>query len=272
MKKTYEIKVEKEAISVDVISEQSGLSKSLVKKLMTFGCVWQKSEGKKKEVRLRSHKRPLPKGTNITVYYDPKIIESKIDKEPIELFSSKAFGVWYKPQNWLSGGTLYGDKFSVLRFAEVKTGNKSFLVNRLDKEVSGLIVIAYSSKAAGELSKIWSTPQIKKYYRALILGELDKKLPYEIDFEIDGKESKTIIHDAKVIDGNTLVKLEILTGRKHQIRVHMEDIGYPIIGDPKYGEGNKNDSGIKLQACEISLPSAKGKNITVELSKDLYEF
>jgi tRNA pseudouridine32 synthase/23S rRNA pseudouridine746 synthase len=261
--KNYSFKTKENSKAAQAIAEGSGLSVSLVKKLMTNGSVWM-SKGKKTS-RLRSHKRDLLAGTAIEVYYDEKILTTALDTEPTLIHDTKNYSVWYKPSGWLSQGTKYGDKYSVLRFSEIKFKN-AFLIHRLDREVSGLIVIAKNSKTAGFLSKNWNSEAHKKTYQAIALGSLESSPGEKIilDYPIDGKESKTQIDVIKTEDGNSFLEIVISTGRKHQIRRHLDMHDFPIIGDPVYGDGNKNSEGIKLVATGLTiLDPTKSSNETI---------
>lgn len=252
------IVINEESVAVDAIASLSGLSKSTVKKLMTLGAVWIKRKGKL--ARFRSHKKTLQAGTEVKIYYDEKILNYKAAEEPSLLYSEKGFDVWFKPSGWVAQGTQYGDKYSILRATEKKHG-KSFLVHRLDREVSGVMLVATTKEAAAHFSKTWHQSSTKKIYQAIVKGSIDRAVPFDIDYEIDGKEAKTIV--TKTLPGKeedqTLVELEIKTGRKHQIRLHLCDIDHPIMGDPSYGEYNKNDDGLKLIAKSLTIKTPKGE-------------
>ena len=256
-----------ETSAVDFISAEVDLSKSSIKKLMNLGAVWIKYKGKM--TRLRSHKKVLKAGAELKVCYDEKILNYKPDEEPFCIHSEPGFDVWHKPSGWLSQGTAYGDKYSILRTVEKKHG-KSFLVHRLDREVSGLILVATTKEAAAHFSKTWHHNSTQKVYQAIAKGIIDKTTPFEIDYEIDGKEAKTIV--TKVIpkdeDSQSLVELEIKTGRKHQIRLHLCDIDHPVMGDPSYGEHNKNNDGLKLIAKSLTLKTPKGSIETFTIPKE----
>jgi tRNA pseudouridine32 synthase / 23S rRNA pseudouridine746 synthase len=242
-------------VACDFISEKTGLSKALVKKVMTNGGAWQIT-GKRKN-RLRKAKKDLKAGDKIEFYYDSSMPE--IDTSEINcLFETRSYGVWFKPANVLSQGTKFGDLGSIQRHVEKLRGNDVYLVNRLDKETAGLIVLAYNPKAQRAFATIWSK-KVKKYYQAIVLGHLEGE--GEIDLDIEGKKAVTKYKSSKVLKNTTKIELEIITGRKHQIRIHLNSIGHPVMGDPKYGEGNKNREGLKLIASklEFSDPFDKSK-------------
>lgn len=129
----------------------------------------------------------------------------------------------------------------------------SNLCHRLDKYTSGICIAAKNYKTLKELNELWSTQAISKFYLALCYGNFNKKRETLTDFilfnekkqkmEIDknNKYNKKIETKYCVLKQNknyALLKIEILTGRKHQIRVHMSSIGHPILGDTKYNKIN----------------------------------
>ena len=115
------------------------------------------------------------------------------------------------------------------------------------------MVIAYNSQAAAMLSNLFVENKVKKVYEAIIVGDLERGGKETITAPLDGKEAITHF---EVLDNNpkiSLIKVEIETGRLHQIRRHLDHIGHPIMGDPKYGRGNKNRQGLQLLAHSMSF-------------------
>lgn len=125
------------------------------------------------------------------------------------------------------------------------------LVHRLDRSTSGIMVFARTSKAASRLSNQIRTGEFKKKYYAVVQGIIDKKIhledyliknEQEVKSYVTNKENgKLAILDAypiKVVDGNTLVSIDLFTGRHHQIRVQMANISRPLVGDSLYSNSN----------------------------------
>jgi tRNA pseudouridine32 synthase/23S rRNA pseudouridine746 synthase len=168
----------------------------------------------------------------------------------------------------MSQGTKYGDHCSLLRQAALyfKSKRKVYLIHRLDREAAGLVLLAHDKTAAGRLSHLFQKQQIIKRYTARVLGNFTRTLPADkIDLALDGKAALTefaVDRYDKETD-TSRVHIVIRTGRKHQIRRHFEMIGHPVIGDPRYGEGNKNSEGMQLAATalEFQCPFKKKKRV-----------
>jgi tRNA pseudouridine32 synthase/23S rRNA pseudouridine746 synthase len=129
-----------------------------------------------------------------------------------------------------------------------------FLIHRLDREAEGLMLIAHAKDAAARLSELFQKNLIIKKYRVEVLGNLgERSCKGIIDLPLDGKTALTEFEvESYNKDSNTsMVDITIKTGRLHQIRRHLEMIGFPVIGDPKYGKGNKNSEGMKLVAYSL---------------------
>jgi len=173
------------------------------------------------------------------------------------------------------------------------------IVHRLDKEASGLMVIAKTSKSYNNLKKQFQDRTIFKEYTALIYGTL-KKSEDKINFPIkrsskgykmaalpdneniaDTREAITEFKTAKKLINFTLLQVKIKTGRTHQIRAHMAAYGHPIVGDNIYStkrtreQNKKNNLGrIFLAATRLSFNDLAGneQTFTVGLPKKLEEF
>ncbi len=122
------------------------------------------------------------------------------------------------------------------------------IVHRLDKDTTGLMVIAKTNESYHYLKKLFETRQVRKEYLAIVFGNFkDKKGRIENFMDRDPHNRRKMavrptgriaISEYEVIseaDGFSLVKVHIITGRTHQIRVHMTDLNHPLLGDPVYG-------------------------------------
>lgn len=128
------------------------------------------------------------------------------------------------------------------------------MVHRLDREADGLILLAHHVEAAGQLSRLFQDREMFKQYRVVVLGQFKSNgANGDIREPLDGKEALTLF---KVLDvdshkNQTTLLVTLKTGRRHQIRRHFEAIGYPVMGDPLYGTGNKNQEGMQLTAIKL---------------------
>lgn len=133
------------------------------------------------------------------------------------------------------------------------------IVHRIDKDTSGLLIIAKNDEAHINLSEQIKEHKVKKTYVALVRGRIKEKeatinMPIARDIndrvkmavDKNGKEAITHFKVLKKYDGFTYVEVNIETGRTHQIRVHMSKIGFPIVGDGVYSNG-KNPFGVEGQ-------------------------
>lgn len=138
------------------------------------------------------------------------------------------------------------------------------LVHRLDRVVGGVMVFAKTSKAAGRLSKQVQNHELKKTYYAVACGELKKNGHLENYLVKDektntsyvNKEGKLAILDYEVIENKnnlSLIKINLKTGRHHQIRVQFSHLGYPLFGDARYNTNYKKGQSIALFAKSLSF-------------------
>ncbi|MGE5300609.1 MAG: RluA family pseudouridine synthase [Acidobacteriota bacterium] len=250
------IDVESPGTACDLLAEKSGLSKGRIKDAMNKGAVWLKGKrgGMK---RLRRASTRLRQGSHIELYYDKDILSCT---PPVAncLEDRIAYSAWHKPAGLMSQGTKYGDHCSLLRQAELffSPPREAFLVHRLDREVLGVMLIAHTARAAAELSALFERHLIVKKYRAEVLGLIGETgVRSTIEIPLDGKaavtEYRVLSNDPE--KNRSAVEIIIKTGRLHQIRRHFDMIGHPVMGDPRYGKGNKNTEGIKLAAVSLEF-------------------
>ncbi len=144
------------------------------------------------------------------------------------------------------------------------------VVHRLDRPVSGIVVFARTSKALERMNRMFRDGEVHKTYWALVQGKpLQKEALLEDWLVSDGRMNKTFVTDQGAKDAKlsrlkyktiaegdryTLLEVSLLTGRKHQIRAQLANIGCPIKGDLKYGSKRSNpDGGISLQSHSIEF-------------------
>ena len=194
---------------------------------------------------------------------EPKQIELKAQNIPIEIIYedsdiivvNKPKGMVVHPANGNPDGTLVNAIMAICKDSlsgiggEIRPG----IVHRIDKDTSGLLIVAKNDNAHVKMSEQIKNHEVKKTYIALVRGVF-KENEATIDMPIgrstsdrkkmavnrNGKNAVTHIKVIKRYEKYTLVEVNIETGRTHQIRVHLSHIGYPIVGDYTYSNG-KNE-------------------------------
>ena len=194
---------------------------------------------------------------------EPKQIELKAQDIPIEIVYedsdiivvNKPKGMVVHPANGNPDGTLVNAIMAICKDSlsgiggEIRPG----IVHRIDKDTSGLLIVAKNDNAHVKMSEQIKNHEVKKTYIALVRG-IFKENEATIDMPIgrstsdrkkmavnkNGKNAITHIKVLKRFDKYTLLQVNIETGRTHQIRVHLSEIGYPIVGDYTYSNG-KNE-------------------------------
>ncbi|MGL1889066.1 MAG: RNA pseudouridine synthase [Reichenbachiella sp.] len=146
-----------------------------------------------------------------------------------------------------------------------KSRNKVFIVHRLDRETSGVLVFAKTESAKRYLQDEWQ--QFSKTYFAVIHGQpaekegaitsylLENKAHkvYSSPDETKGKYSKTGYKTVKTSTKYSLMEIDLFTGRKNQIRVHFSEEGYPVVGDKAYGNKDKGINRLCLHAASLTI-------------------
>lgn len=153
----------------------------------------------------------------------------------------------------------------------VKKGNykshaRIFVVHRLDRDTSGVLVFAKTEEAKLTMQENWK--DAKKTYLAFVEGhpdpaegtissyltESESRRVYSTRDPKEGRLSHTEYKVIKTVGERSLMEIRLLTGRKNQIRVHLADKGWPIVGDGKYGRKIRNNKRLALHSFKLSLP------------------
>ncbi len=209
------------------------------------------------------HDIPIKKGQIIEISKEKKI--TKIGTIDI-VYEDTDYLVVNKPSGMLTistdkerNRTLY---HMVREYVHSKQNHeKIFIVHRLDRETSGLVLFCKNEDLRNKIQENWENVAIRREYAAVVIGLLDKKKDCLISYLKENKanmvyvtknkDGKQAITNYEVIkeNQNSLLKIMIETGRKNQIRVQLAEIGHPIVGDKKYGTGK----GKKLLLCANRL-------------------
>ena len=236
--------------AVDVLHEATGLSKQRIKLAMSQGAVWV-TRGRNTR-RLRRVKRALSVGDEVHLYYDAGIL-AEIPPEPALIADVAAYSVWRKPCGLRSQGSKWGDHCTVVRWAErhLRPERPAFTVHRLDRAANGLILVAHSRSMAAALSRLFRERAVEKRYRAVVAGDFSEQPdPVRVEFPVDEKVAVSQFSMMEVSDERScsMIDVRIETGRKHQIRRHLAELGYPIIGDRLSGSGANDGVDLQLTA------------------------
>ncbi|OOZ35657.1 RluA family pseudouridine synthase [Solemya velesiana gill symbiont] len=260
---------------VELFAEASGLSKQRIKSAMLKGAAWLTSG--KHTRRLRRQAKPMKTGDKLHLYYDEKILAT--EPQPAKLVSDEgAYSVWHKPRGMLSQGSKWSDHCTIYRWAEqhLQPERNGFIVHRLDRAASGLILVAhqkkvatalarlfqersitkrYQVKVATALARLFQERSITKRYQVIVHGQFpDREQTLTIASEIDGRPARSharlIEHDPELDRSRLEISIDI--GRKYQIHRHLASIGFPVVGDRLYGD--KDDSAdLQLTACYLAF-------------------
>jgi tRNA pseudouridine32 synthase/23S rRNA pseudouridine746 synthase/23S rRNA pseudouridine1911/1915/1917 synthase len=151
-----------------------------------------------------------------------------------------------------------------VRKGNSKSRNRIYIVHRLDRETSGILIFAKSEQAKLVLQEQWKNSE--KIYLTVVYGELVPKEGmistylaensafnvYSTPDSTKGKLSQTAYKVLKEAKGLSLLEINLLTGRKHQIRVHLAEKGNPVVGDKRYGKGGDGYNCLALHAKSFS--------------------
>lgn len=243
-----------------ITSIDSEITRTAAQRLIEQGNILVNGEKKKTAYKVSN-------GDIITIEKEePKEIELKAQNIPIDIIYedddiivvNKPKGMVVHPANGNPDGTLVNAIMAICKDSlsgiggEIRPG----IVHRLDKDTSGLLIVAKNDKAHVNMSEQIKNHEVKKTYIALVRGVV-KENEATIDMPIGrstsyrkkmaviktGRNAVTHIKVLKRYNKYTLLQVNIETGRTHQIRVHLSHIGYPIVGDYTYSNG-KNEFGV----------------------------
>ncbi|MDQ7031132.1 MAG: dephospho-CoA kinase [Desulfonauticus sp.] len=283
----YEVSESDQGIRLDVfLSQKTGVIRSQITKQLKQGCCKVNQK-----VQLKSSYR-LKSGDIITFRFSEPVnqLESVkgnvnvIHEEEDFIVVDKPPYVAVHPGASIEDSTLVN--FLLYHFPQLKniSGERPGIVHRLDKDTTGLLVVALKESTREYLSDLFSSRKVSKIYLALVKGKLDKQEGVIETFigrdpknktkmAVVKKKGKIAKSAYKVLwtDGEySLLQVQIFTGRTHQIRVHLKFIGHPILGDKVYG-GEITGSGTRerllkklvqrqmLHAAFLSFPYRDGK-------------
>lgn len=252
----YQITLSQPQTAIEALFEVCPLSKSQIKDAMQKGAVWYQ-RGKQTQ-RIRRKDRQLKPGDTVFLYYNPEVLDQYCP-EAILIADEGDFSVWYKPSGMLSQGSKWSDHCTINRWVEtqLEPSRPAFIVNRLDRAAQGLMLIAHTKNMARFLSQLFEKHLIYKAYVAKVQGTGLKQ--QTCNLPIGEREATSHIYPIREGAKETLVKIEIESGRKHQIRIHLASVGYPIIGDRQRHPGPHTED-LALVSAELAWQDEAGKD------------
>ena len=202
---------------------------------------------------LRAAKRDLPRG--LALLYEDRDI----------LVVDKPAGLLTMGTDSERTRTAYFILTDYVRRGRSNSRNRIFIVHRLDRETSGILIFAKTIEAKLYLQQHWNTTE--KKYLAAVHGRMKKETEiistylaenqahrvYSTSDRSKGRLSRTAYRVLKQTKDVALLEVDLLTGRKHQIRVHLADIGHPVVGDTKYGKEYRGHRNLALHAQSLSV-------------------
>ncbi len=258
--------------ALDWLEQSSGLSRQKLKQYMQQGCVWlervngvthendslDKSEktlinnpvNKNQHAyvqRLRRAKKTLIKDQVLHFYYDESVLSKDI-KPAILIEDFGGYSIWNKPSGMLSQGSKWSDHCTIYRWAEKKLSPErpAFVVHRLDRAANGLIIVAHKKSVASQFARMFELRQIDKHYLVEVIGDFSSMVANTDDIltindVIDNKTAKSYVRmlACNKVKNTSTLEIQIETGRKHQIRKHLSNLGFPVLGDRLYGGFNE---------------------------------
>ena len=282
--KKWIVKEDGARLDKEIASLDESLSRMTIQRLINDGKASVNGKIQKSSYKVK-------KGDEIVLEdEEPKEIELKPEEIPLQIIYedndmvviNKPKGLVVHPGNGNPDGTLVNAVLAHCKDSLSGIGGKirPGIVHRLDKDTSGLIIVAKNDRAHINLSQQIKNREIKKTYIALVRGntkenEATINMPIarsdkdrkKMTVKKDGKEAVTHFKVIERFNGYTLLEVKIETGRTHQIRVHLSQIGYPVVGDDTYSNG-KNPFEIKGQLLhakrlEFKHPTT-GKEMVLE--------
>ena len=208
----------------------------------------------------------------------------KVDQipNPSILYEDREVIVVDKPPGLLSVATPMGEEDTmfdrVLNWVSRNQSTRAHLVHRLDRETSGCMILAKSPEVRDFLQSQFKDRSVERIYHAVVFGKpadesgvatsriqesRDKRVRLVPKGERGGKEAITNWRVEKSAPIHSLIRIKIDTGRRAQIRLHMSEIGCPVVGDTRYGRGKASVNRLCLHASELQFEHPNGRRIRV---------
>jgi 23S rRNA pseudouridine1911/1915/1917 synthase len=231
-----------EALRIDQLLARrvAGLSRGDARRLLELGGVFVD----RRRVKIASRRLRAGQEVEVSVggaFERSRAVAQQPSPEPRIVYHDEHVAVVEKPAGVVTAPTREGDRGSLVDLIEreLLPGARVFLVHRLDRMTSGLLVVACSELASRVLSERLRTHDVEREYLAVVRGRL-AGTGQVLDAPIGGRRAVThVLTTEALADEATLVRARLETGRTHQIRIHLAGIGHPVLGDRQYGAGKR---------------------------------
>lgn len=248
---TRTVTVETTGPACDILAAVTGLPKARIKDCMAKGGVWR---GKTRSMtRLRRATGLIQPGERLEINYSPALL-GIVPPEPELVAALPRYSIWNKPAGVLAQGTRFADHCSLPRLAQHRLNLKQepHPVHRLDREACGLMLLAHDRQTAGSLGELVRRGLLHKRYHVIVHG-LPDWATQTVDLPLDGKPCRSVFTLLDTRASFARLQVTIHNGRKHQIRRHLNHLGLPVVGDPRYGRKNGCTHALQLLACHLAF-------------------
>ncbi len=236
------------------LASLSKLSEQEVADAASKGALWRKRHGMHKLRRFRNIDAGVDPGDQLFLNYDASVL-AQSPMTPSLISDQLNYSIWNKPAGMLSQGSKWSDHCTITETVRQIHAKPAYLVHRLDKAASGLIVVAHTKNALKKLADLFAAREVEKHYTVQVHGRCGFELPYRIDSTIEDKVAITDIlqssYDENTQISRLLVKIE--TGRKHQIRHHLSAVALPVVGDRLFDKQREHSTDLQLVASRLAF-------------------
>ena len=273
---------EEESLRIDsYLAQKLELSRSKIQKLIKEDLVTVNDKTVNANYLVKQNdKIEIKDELNYDINIEPENIPLNIVYEDDDLLIiNKESGMVVHPAPGHYNGTLVN---ALLYRFNLTSGekNRPGIVHRLDKDTSGLMLVAKNEFTHEKLAEMISKKEVERKYLAIVdglikheTGTIDAPIGRDIAdrqkmavTDVNAKDSITHFRVLERFDNNTLIECILETGRTHQIRVHLSYIGYPVNNDPAYGRGKATEFGQMLHSKSIKLKHPRtGKELFFEI-------